>query len=78
MQILFTDRPLPTVRCMGQIGARGGGGGAYIALYTENYCSLCIYLVVQIPPFIDWTCSAMCAREKCGDDNEFASRFRAE
>ena len=27
MQILFTDRALPTVRCMDQTGGGGGGGG---------------------------------------------------
>ena len=62
-----TDRALLTIGRMDQMGAEGRGGGGeggkggrgnHIALQTENYGSLHIYFVVQIPPFIDWTCSA--------------------
>ena len=39
MQILFTDMPLSTVRCMDQIGARGWGGriSPYILKITVAY-----------------------------------------
>ena len=39
--------------------------GGSIALKTENDGSLRVYFVIRILPFIDWTCSAMRARE-CG------------
>ena len=64
-QILFTDRATPTIRGMVQIGGGVGSGGGIIALlYTENYGCLRVYFVVQILPFIDWTCSAVRAREE--------------
>ena len=57
MQILFTDRALPTVRCMDQTCGGGGGGGHYHRrfIWTKNYSSLRVYFV-YIPP--DWTCTA--------------------
>ena len=45
-----------SIMYMDQVG--GGGGGGSITLHTENYSSLCIYFIIQIPPFIDWSCSA--------------------
>ena len=54
----------------------GGGGGVDIVLQTKNYGSMRVYFIVQIPPFIDWTCSA-CQAWVCShgwDDMEFANR----
>ena len=47
-----------------------------ITLQTEKYSSLRIYFVIQIPAFIDWSCS-VCRVGVCShglDDMEFAGR----
>ena len=53
MQILFTDRALPTIRRMDKIL-----GNVLLSLYspkiTVAYGELRIYFAVQIPPFTDW------------------------
>ena len=48
--------------------------GESITLQTKNYSSLCIYFIIQIPPFTDLTCSACWG----GDDMEFTSRASGE
>ena len=54
MQISFTDRVLPTIR------RRDKTGSETVSPHSlQNYSSLRVYFViVQIPPFIFWTCSA--------------------
>ena len=47
----------------GSLGSSWGGGG--IALLTKNYSRLCVYFIIQIPNFIDWTWSAVHAKEEC-------------
>ena len=41
----------------------------------QNNVSLCIYFVIQILPFTDWTCSAV---EECGATAEIANRSRVK
>ena len=46
-----TDRALLTIRHTDQILGRGVSP---YTVQTKNYSSLCIYFIIQIPPFIDW------------------------
>ena len=55
---IYRHRVLPTITRIDQWW--GGGGGGYCHT-DQNNGSLRIYFVVQIPPFIDWTC----AGEEC-------------
>ena len=54
MQILFTDRALPTIRCRDKILGKVSSS-PYSPEITVAYRELRIYFAVQIPPFIDWT-----------------------
>ena len=55
---IHIHRVLPTITRIDQW--LGGGRDRHT---DQNNGSLCVYFIVQIPPFIDWTCSA---REECG------------
>ena len=55
------------------IGWGGGGGGGYHT--DQNNGSLRVYFIVQIPPFIDWTCSA---REECGATAEITRSLQID
>ena len=57
MQILFTDRVLPTVRRMDKILGKVSPS-PYSPKIMVAYRELRIYFAVQIPPFIDWTWTA--------------------
>ena len=57
MHILFTDRALPTIRCMDKI-LGNVSPLPYSPEITVAYRELRIYFAVQIPPFIDWTWTA--------------------
>ena len=58
MQILFTDRALPTIsisirrmdKNLGKVSLL-----SYSPQITVAYRELCVYFAVQIPPFVDWT-----------------------
>ena len=54
MRILFTDKALPTIRCMDKIV-----GKVSLSPYNPKimvaYGELHVYFAVQIPPCIDWT-----------------------
>ena len=54
MQILFTDRALPTIRRMdknlGKVSL-----SSYSPKITVVYGELRVYIAVQILPFVDWT-----------------------
>ena len=54
MQILFTDKALPTIRCMDKIVGKVSPS-PYSPKITVAYGELCVYFAVQIPPFIDRT-----------------------
>ena len=54
MQILFTDRVLPTIRCMDKILGKVSPL-SYSPKIMVAYGELHVYFAVQIPPFIDWT-----------------------
>ena len=54
MQILFSDRALPTIRRMDKILGKVSPL-PYSPEITVAYRELHIYFAVQIPPFIDWT-----------------------
>ena len=57
MQILFTDRALPTIRRMdknlGKVSL-----SSYSPKITVVYGELRVYIAVQIVPFVDWTWTA--------------------
>ena len=57
MQILFTDRALPTIRRMDKIVGKVSPS-PYCPKITVVYGELGVYFVVQIPPFIGWTGTA--------------------
>ena len=57
MQILFTDRALPTIRRMDKILGKVSPL-PYSPKIMVAYGELCIYFAVQFPPFIDWTWTA--------------------
>ena len=63
MQISFTDRTLPNIRHMDQIGGVGGGG-AESPYRLKKKGSLLICLIVQVLPFTDWI-FAVHAMEEC-------------
>ena len=52
----------------------GGGGGGYCRT-DQNNSSFRVYFVVQIPPFIDWTCSA---EEECGATAEITRSLQID
>ena len=54
MQILFTDRVLPTIRYMDKIWGKVSPL-SYSPKITVAYSELHIYFAVQILPFVDWT-----------------------
>ena len=56
MQILFTDRALPTIsiRHMDKILGKVSPS-PYSPKITVVYVELCVYFAIQNPPFIDWT-----------------------
>ena len=54
---LFTDRVLPTVRCMDKILGKVSPS-PYSPKITVAYGELRVYFADQIPPFIDWTSTA--------------------
>ena len=49
------------------------GGG--IAIQTKNNGSLRVYFVVQIPPFLDWTCGG---GEECGATAEITRSLQLD
>ena len=57
MQILFTDRALPTIRRMDKVL-----GKVSLLSYSPKimvaYRELRVYFAVRIPPFVDWTRTA--------------------
>ena len=55
MQILLTDRALPTIRCMDKILGKVSTSPSYSPEIMVAYRELHVYFAVQIPPFIDWT-----------------------
>ena len=62
MQILFTDRALPTIRGMDQMGGGGGGGGG-LSLYRPKI--MVAYVFILLPRFIDWTrVAVLCMPER--------------
>ena len=56
-------------------GSDFGGSTIALKLKTKRYSSLHVYLVIQILPFIDWTCSAVHAREECGSSHSWVDKF---
>ena len=54
MQILFTDRALPTIRHMDKIFGKVSLS-PYSPKITVAYGELRVYFAVHILPFIDWT-----------------------
>ena len=54
----------------------GGGGGGEYRQTDQNHSngSLRVYFVVQIPPFIDWTC----AGEECGATAEITQSLQID
>ena len=54
MHILFTDRALPTIRCMDKILGKVSLSPCSPKIMVA-YGELRIYFAVQIPPFVDWT-----------------------
>ena len=55
MRILFTDKALPTIRCMDKILGKVSRTPSYSPEITVAYGELGVYFAVQIPPCIDWT-----------------------
>ena len=64
-------RALPTITHIDQ-WLRGEGGHRHT---DQKNCSLHVYFVVQIPPFIDWTWSA---REECGATAEITQSLQID
>ena len=52
----------------------GGGGGGYRHT-DQNNGSLCVYFIIQIPPFIDWTCGG---GEECGATAEITQSLQID
>ena len=57
MQILFTDRALPTIRRIDKILGKVSPS-PYSSKITVACGELRVYFAVQIPPLIDWTWTA--------------------
>ena len=73
---IHRHRALPTITRIYQWLGGGGGGGGGGDLHTDqNNGSLRVYFVVQIPPFIDWTCSA---GEECGATAEITRSLQID